>query len=105
MPKKPTYEELEQKIAELENEFQKYKADYPASKDDERPGLGDVFLDLINVMDIAMWELDMDYRVVSSNKKAKEIYGEEVIGNFCYFAANAGIFFRAATCRHFAGVF
>ncbi|MDM8555180.1 PAS domain S-box protein [Desulfococcaceae bacterium HSG7] len=88
MPKKPTYEELEQKIAELENKFQKYKADHPASKDDERPGLGDVFLDLINVMDIAMWELDMDYRVVSSNRKAKEIYGEEVTGSFCYFAAS-----------------
>ncbi|MDM8542752.1 PAS domain S-box protein [Desulfococcaceae bacterium HSG9] len=88
MPQKPTYEELEQKIAELKNELQLYKAEQPASKDNERPGLGDVFLDLINVMDIAMWELDMNYRVVASNRKAKEIYGEESIGSFCYFAAS-----------------
>ncbi len=88
IPKKPTYEELEQKIAELESDIQKYKASESASKGEEKPGLGDVFLDLIDVMDIAMWELDMDYRVVSSNRKAKEIYGEESVGSFCYFAAS-----------------
>jgi PAS domain S-box-containing protein len=46
-----------------------------------------LFSDLIDVMDIAMWELDLNYRVVASNKRAKEIYGDDVIGNFCYYAA------------------
>jgi two-component system, cell cycle sensor histidine kinase and response regulator CckA len=46
-----------------------------------------LFSDLIDVMDIAMWELDLNYRVVTSNKKATEIYGDDVIGNFCYYAA------------------
>jgi len=46
-----------------------------------------LFPDLIDVMDIAMWELDLNYRVVASNKKAKKIYGDHVIGKFCYYAA------------------
>ncbi len=45
------------------------------------------FPGLIDVMDIAMWELDLNYRVVAFNKKAKEIYGEDAVGNFCYYAA------------------
>jgi PAS domain S-box-containing protein len=45
------------------------------------------FPDLIDVMDIAMWELDLNYRVVAANKKAKKIYGDHVIGKFCYYAA------------------
>jgi len=46
-----------------------------------------VFSSLIDVMDIAMWELDLNYRIVASNKKAKKIYGDNVIGSFCYYAA------------------
>jgi PAS domain-containing protein len=46
--------------------------------------LKSLFSDLIDVMDIAMWELDLNYRVITSNKKAKEIYGEDIIGKFCY---------------------
>ena len=46
-----------------------------------------LFPDLIDVMDIAIWELDLNYRVVASNKKAKKIYGDHVIGKFCYYAA------------------
>jgi len=46
--------------------------------------------ELNDVMDIAMWELDRDYRVVGYNRKAKEIYGEAALGMFCYQAA-AGI--------------
>ena len=55
-----------------------------ASKD---PRLGLVFSDLIDAMDIAIWELDKDYRVVAFNKKAEKIYGDEIIGQFCYFIA------------------
>jgi len=43
--------------------------------------------DLIDVMDIAMWELDRDYKVIGSNRKAKEIYGASALGKFCYQAA------------------
>ena len=46
-----------------------------------------VFADTIDVMDIAMWELDLNYRVLSTNRKAREIYGEKAIGDFCYHAA------------------
>jgi len=43
--------------------------------------------DLIDVMDIAMWELDRDYKVIGFNRKAKEIYGDSALGKFCYQAA------------------
>ncbi len=46
--------------------------------------------DLLNTLDIAVWELDSEYRVRSYNRKAREIYGEDVIGDHCYHAA-AGI--------------
>jgi len=46
--------------------------------------------ELIDVMDIAMWELDRNYRVVGFNRKAREIYGESALGMCCYQAA-AGI--------------
>ena len=55
-----------------------------ASKD---PRLGLVFSDLIDAMDIAIWELDKDYRVVAFNKKAEKIYGAGIIGQFCYAIA------------------
>ena len=53
----------------------------------EEKSLAKTFSNLIDVMDIAMWQLDLDYRVVGFNKKAKEIYGEHALGNFCYFTA------------------
>ncbi len=43
--------------------------------------------DLIDVMDIAMWELDCEYKVIGFNRKAKEIYGASALGKFCYQAA------------------
>lgn len=46
-----------------------------------------VFSDIINVMDIAVWELDLNYRVVAFNSRAKKIYGENVLGKFCYQVA------------------
>jgi len=88
MTKKPTYAELEQRVAKLQNERPKHKAVKTVTKDKKRPALNEVLSDLIDVMDIAMWELDMNYRVISSNRKAKEIYGEESVGDFCYVAAS-----------------
>ena len=55
-----------------------------------KPRLSEVLTDVIDVMDIAMWELDLNYRVVSYNRKARQIYGASAKGNFCYNAA-AGI--------------
>ena len=49
--------------------------------------LASTFVSLIDIMDIAMWRLDLDYRVVGYNKKAKEIYGGNSLGDFCYHAA------------------
>ncbi len=46
-----------------------------------------MFPDFVDGMDIAVWELDLNYRVVACNKKAKKIYGEDVIGQYCYYAA------------------
>ncbi len=45
------------------------------------------FFDLIEMMDIALWQLDTQYRVVWSNKKAERLYGTNLIGDFCYHAA------------------
>lgn len=53
----------------------------------ENPRIGKVLTNIIDVMDIAMWELDLDYRVVSFNRKARQIYGEKAKGDFCYHAA------------------
>ncbi len=58
-----------------------------AEKGVENSELSRVFTDLIEVMDIALWELDLEYRVIALNRKAKEIYGEDVVGDFCYHAA------------------
>jgi two-component system, cell cycle sensor histidine kinase and response regulator CckA len=52
-----------------------------------KPRLSEVLTDVIDVMDIAMWELDLNYRVVSYNRKARQIYGASAKGNFCYNAA------------------
>ncbi len=43
--------------------------------------------DLLNTLDIAVWEIDTEYRVKSCNKKALEIYGDKAIGDFCYHVA------------------
>ncbi len=42
---------------------------------------------IVDSLDIAIWELDSNYRVLKYNRKAEEIYGENVIGDFCYHAA------------------
>ena len=42
---------------------------------------------LMDAMDIALWHLDTEYRVVGLNRKAREIYGDDVIGEFCYECA------------------
>jgi len=46
-----------------------------------------VFSDVIDAMDIALWELDRNYRVVAMNRKARKIYGEAALGKCCYQAA------------------
>ncbi len=58
-----------------------------AGKSGASSRLGATLTELIDIMDIAMWELDCDYRVVGFNRKAKEIYGESALGKFCYQAA------------------
>jgi PAS domain S-box-containing protein len=57
--------------------------------------LAKTFADLIDVMDIAMWQLDREYRVVGFNRKAKEIYGAQALGEFCYVVAAK----RHSICR------
>lgn len=58
-----------------------------ADTHDETSRLGTLLSGLIDVMDIAMWELDLNYRVVSLNRKAEEIYGGNIKGDFCYHVA------------------
>ncbi len=65
----------------------KGEAGIDATQEERRNKLAGTFSELIDVMDIAMWQLDLDYRVVGYNQKAKEIYGEKALGDFCYHAA------------------
>jgi PAS domain S-box-containing protein len=79
----------EKKSAELINGLMAARGD-AADAQDSPTGvnkLAGTFSDLIDVMDIAMWQLDLDYRVVGFNQKAKEIYGEAALGDFCFHAA------------------
>ncbi len=46
-----------------------------------------ILRDIIDIMDIAFWELDTNYRIVSLNRKAEELYGENCIGKLCYRVA------------------
>ncbi len=58
--------------------------------DRENLRLKDVFSGIIDVMDVAVWQLDLDYRITAYNKKAERIYGKKIIGRSCYSVA-AGI--------------
>jgi|GEM_PF-2068613 len=64
--------------------FEMNRSENSAAANSGENSLAGIFSNLIDVMDIAMWHIDLDYRVVGYNKKAKEIYGENAIGNFCY---------------------
>ncbi|MGB3212792.1 MAG: PAS domain S-box protein [Desulforhopalus sp.] len=52
--------------------------------------LGTVLTQLVDVMDIAIWELDRNYQIVSCNHKASETYGEGIVGEFCYSVTTGG---------------
>lgn len=45
------------------------------------------FSDLMDVMGIAVWEFDLNYKVVNCNRKAHQIYGEDILGKCCYYIA------------------
>jgi PAS domain S-box-containing protein len=49
--------------------------------------LNDPLVNIIDTLDIALWELDTNYHVLNCNQKAYEIYGKRVVGDFCYHAA------------------
>ena len=49
--------------------------------------INDSLVDITDTLDIALWELDTNYRVLNCNQKAYEIYGKGVVGDFCYHAA------------------
>lgn len=46
--------------------------------------LGKVFTELVDFMDIVIWELDCNYKIISCNNKAFETYGEDIVGRNCY---------------------
>jgi len=54
-------------------------------------------LNAIESMDIAMARIDTDYRVVAFNRKAREIYGDIPLGDFCYHMA-AGLHEVCGNC-------
>ena len=74
----------------ISNTFQHIPRNSLSITEDISPSscLGATLTDLIDVMDIAMWELDRDYKVVGANRKATEIYGASALGQFCYQAAS-----------------
>lgn len=45
------------------------------------------FYEMMDVMGIAVWEFDLNYRVIRHNQKAKQIYGNDILGHYCYFLA------------------
>lgn len=76
------------KKKEPENKAENFrKKAQPNAISHDPPGLSGLFADLTDVMDIAMWELDLDYRVIAFNKKAKQVYGADAKGDFCYAVA------------------
>jgi two-component system, cell cycle sensor histidine kinase and response regulator CckA len=50
--------------------------------------MGATLAQLVDVMDIAMWVLDLEYRVVEYNEKARQIYGDHILGDYCYRIAD-----------------
>lgn len=47
-----------------------------------------LFRDAIDAMDISLWEIDRNYKVISLNRKAAEMFGENRLGEHCFrFAA------------------
>jgi PAS domain S-box-containing protein len=46
--------------------------------------LADVFLKLLDILDITIWELDLEYRIVACNEKAHSVYGDDIVGKHCY---------------------
>lgn len=61
--------------------------DTPRSIEVSSSNLTMAFSEMMDVMGIAAWEFDLNYRVIKYNKKAKEIYGDNILGQYCYFAA------------------
>jgi two-component system cell cycle sensor histidine kinase/response regulator CckA len=61
----------------------------PTSSDVTRSRrIGTTLAQLVDVMDIAMWVLDLGYRVVEHNEKARQIYGDHILGEYCYRIAD-----------------
>jgi PAS domain S-box-containing protein len=54
---------------------------------EERNKLADAIFHVIDRMDIAMVQIDLDYRIVNYNRKALDIYGDIQLGDFCYHMA------------------
>ena len=52
--------------------------------------LAESILHVVESMDIAMTQIDTDYRVLAFNRKAREIYGDIPLGDFCYHMASGG---------------
>jgi len=46
--------------------------------------LADVFVNILDLLDIAVWELDLEYRIVAGNQKARSVYGDDIVGKRCY---------------------
>lgn len=46
--------------------------------------LGKVLTELVDFMDVAIWELDTSFRIKSCNQKALATYGEDIIGRPCH---------------------
>ncbi|MEJ2640220.1 MAG: ATP-binding protein [Desulfosarcinaceae bacterium] len=46
--------------------------------------LSQLLKDTIDQLDIAIWELDLYYRIVASNQKARRIFGAGIEGRHCY---------------------
>ena len=85
MAKKPTYEDLEQKVKELEKEALEHKRAEQTLKESH-----DRFVLLLDSLDAAMYVTDIDtYEILFMNTYIKNLFGDRV-GEICWKAFHHG---------------
>ena len=66
-------------LSKVRDDFS-YQTDGQKSDSEERlTTVAQGVADLMDVMDIALWELDTNYRIVGLNRRAKDIYGKDIL--------------------------
>lgn len=51
---------------------------------EDTTNLGSVLAEIVDFMDIAIWKIDLSYRIVACNHKALQTYGDDIVGKHCH---------------------